>query len=74
MNSVSAPPLIPTQVSSSCPNPFANNAAAELHRWLCPAVQRLRFYLVIFGDVLGMQDIKWRRKVLVGQMRKLDRN
>jgi hypothetical protein len=37
-----------------------------------PKVSAGRF--VLLSDVLGMQNIKWRRQVLVGQMLKLDWN
>src|SRR5262245_273893 len=47
---------------------------SRLDRWLCQLCNNRRPYLVIFPNVLCMQDIKRRRQVPIGQMLKLYRD
>src|SRR6266511_2036059 len=71
------------QCSTNNPDPRQNlilealpqqRPGSRLRRWLGQLCNDRCLYLVLFADVLGMQDIKRRRKVLVGQVPKLDRN
>src|SRR5215813_6114175 len=47
---------------------------SRLNRWLGQLCNDCRTNFIVLGDVLGVQDIKWRRNVFVGQMLKLDRD
>src|SRR5262245_30971514 len=46
----------------------------RLRRWLCQLRNDRSLYLVLLTDIFRVKHIKWRRKVLVGEMCELDRN
>src|SRR5262245_64404269 len=44
----------------------------RLHRWLCQLCNDCRTNFVVLANILGVQNIKRRRKVFIRQMLKLD--